>query len=78
MAYRHVLNEKQLAELVNDVPSLNEEQARAVARRIQTAGAQVIEEDDSKPSIDELVEALEQDPNVAIQEGGMLPLPNGH
>jgi hypothetical protein len=78
MAYRHVLNEQQLAELVNDVSSLNEEQARAVARRIQTAGAEVIEEDDNKPSIDELVEALEQDPNVAIQEGGMLPLPNGH
>ncbi len=36
MTYRHVLNEKQLVDLVNDVPSLNEEQARAVARRLQT------------------------------------------
>jgi hypothetical protein len=78
VTYRRVLNEKQLADLVNDVPSLNEEQARAVARRLKTAGAQVIEVDGAEPSVDELVEALEQNPNVAIQEGGMLPLPNGH
>jgi hypothetical protein len=74
MAYKLTLSETELAELIEEVPSVDRKQAHEVAQRITDAGAKVVGPDGRDP-VEELAKELEEDSAVGFQDEGLLPRP---
>ncbi len=77
MAYEHTLSEEQVAERLDEASGkVDKDEAREIASQLQRRGLVVVERDPNIPTVDELVAALDADPNIAAKDESMFPRPN--